>query len=101
MHNPVKARKRKIVWIVIKEIIFMSCGVLCCTLPSPWRFLVLIVLGAREIVRDAWRETHKPTELSSEMPELPEPPELPRKIKKPADKLELVKPEKEKRTKKQ
>lgn len=98
MHrNPEKARKRKIVWIVIKEIIFMACGVLCCTLPSPWRFLVLILLGAREIVRDAWRETHKPTELSSEVPELQE---LPRKVKTTTGKPEPVKTEKEKRTKK-
>lgn len=56
--DPFKARKRRIVIGVIIEIIVMSVGVLCCILPLPWRLVVPIIIGAREIILKTYRMTH-------------------------------------------
>lgn len=57
--SPAKARKRRIVWGVIIEIIVMTIGVLCCLLPMPWRLVVPIIIVAREIILQAYRMAHE------------------------------------------
>lgn len=57
---PDRSRNRRIVWSVIIEIIVMSVGVICCILPLPWRLVVPIIIGAREIILKAYRITREP-----------------------------------------
>ena len=57
-----KARKGKIAFAVIIEIAIMAVGVICCILPLPWRLVVPIIIGAREIIIKAIRVTKKPAE---------------------------------------
>lgn len=60
--DPEKVRKRKILRGVVVEIIVMAVGVLCCTLPLPWRLVVPIIIGARDSILKAWREIKEPPE---------------------------------------
>ena len=42
------------------DLAVMCVGVLCCLLPDPWKYLVLIFIGARTIIKDFITEIKKP-----------------------------------------
>lgn len=45
---------------MIIEIVIMSFGVLCCLLPSPWEYIILIAIGTRSILMKAISKAKEP-----------------------------------------
>lgn len=64
-----RARKIKIAWIIIKEILFMALGIVSCLLPTTWRIGILIFIGMRSILLEARIKLREAKEKNQTLPE--------------------------------
>lgn len=58
--EPERKRRRRIWCAVIIEIVIMIISTLCVLIPLPWRLIVPIAIGTREIIKQAYAKIKEP-----------------------------------------